>query len=98
MAGPIYVFGASRMKEAWYQLSEEERESLWAKVHAIGEKCGVKLIIRCTSMTAEWPHWGVFEFPDIEALQRNNELSEEIGWFRYVESGHSMLGTKWEPS
>ena len=86
------------MKEAWYQLSEEEQKSLMAKVGANAEKCGTKLHILCESLTAEWPIWGVYEFPSVEALQKNVELDQEIGWFRYVESGHNMLGTKWEPS
>ena len=96
MAGPIYVFAASRLKDAWYKLSAEERDSLMAKVRANAEQCGAKPVIACRSLTAEWPHFGIWEFPDMESLQKNVQLDFEVGWFQYVESGRNMIGTKWE--
>jgi hypothetical protein len=98
MAGPIYEFGAFRFTEVWYQLSEEERESLFAKVRANREKVGVKNIIACNSLWSpptEYHWFMVDEYPDIEAQQKLQELDNELGWYRYWE-GMTILGTKWE--
>ena len=45
MAKPIYKFFMARFSEAWYQLSEEERNSLVAKFDEALEKAGGKRII-----------------------------------------------------
>ena len=98
MAGPIYVFGAMRFTEAWYQLSEEERESLMAKVLANREKVGVKRIIMCNSLWSpptEYHGFMVDEYPDIEAYQKLDQMDYELGWWRYWEGMH-ILGTEWE--
>ena len=96
MAGPIYTFSTPRFTEAWYQLSEEEQDSLLAKVMAIAEKCGTKVIILCRSFTPEWPFFQVNEFADIESMQKNQELNDELNWHRYIHSGNVILGTKWD--
>ena len=93
---PIYTFSAGRMTEAWYRLSEAERQSLMAKVTANREKAGTKNIIFCNSRwCSEWGGWAVDEFASIEALQKNIALDREIGWFRYVRSGPMIMGTKY---
>ena len=97
MAGPIYVFSTARWTEAWYQLSEEEQKDLMAKIAAAREKCGTKSVISCMSFSPEWPWFGVVEFPDIETMQKNQELNNELNWHRYVDSANVMLGTKFEP-
>jgi hypothetical protein len=98
MAGPIYAFSAFRFTEAWYQLSEEERESLFAKVMANREKMGIKNIVGCNAVWSpppEYHFFGVSECPDIETFQKWQQLEVELGWYRYWE-GWSILGTKWE--
>ena len=98
MAGPIYVFSANGRTDAWYQLSDEERESLMDEVRANAEEVGTKVILSCNSKWASdaWDFFRVEEYPDIETLQKHIELDNELDWFRYVE-GMSILGTKWEP-
>jgi hypothetical protein len=97
MTTPIYVFTVARMVEAWYQLSEPEREELWAKVKANRDKVGIKNIILCNARwSSQWEFFLVDEYPDIEALQKQTELDNALGWFRYIESGISLLGTKAE--
>ena len=99
MAGPIHLFTAFKFTEAWYQLSEKEQESLFAKVMANREKVGVKSVIICNSVWSrptEYHWFGVDEYPDIEAEQQLQQLDNELGWFRYWE-GMTILGTKWEP-
>ena len=98
MAGPIYVFGAFKPTEAWYQLSEEEQKSLFAKVMANREKVGVKQIISCNSVWSsptEYQFFTVDEYPDIEAEQKLMALDNELNWPRYYEGIH-ILGTKSE--
>lgn len=97
MTGPIYKLFRARFTEAWHQLSQEEQESLTAKVIEAVEKAGGKSLVLCDSMWAseEWHYFGVEEFPDIEAVQRHAELLNELNWLRYVESS-TVLGTKWQ--
>lgn len=99
MPGPIYKLYMMRMKEAWYQLSEEEQNSLGAKVTDALEKAGGKSLIVCNTAwsSEQWLSFGIEEFPDVEAVQKLSEGHMEVDWYRYVESV-SMLGTKWEPS
>jgi len=95
----IYKLWMSKPTEAWYQLSEEERSGLLAKVQEALEKVGGKTIVMCTPAwsTEEWLLFGVEEFPDIEAVQKHTELLFELNQFRYIES-MSMLGIEWSPS
>jgi hypothetical protein len=97
MAGPVYQLWMARPKEAWYQLSEEERRIQGTKHDEILEKFGVKRVIRCFSgwATEEWGSFGVLEFPDIEAVQKKTQALWEIGHYRYFESV-TMLGIKME--
>jgi hypothetical protein len=99
MAGPIYKLFMMKPKEAWYQLPEEERNDLMAKVQEALQKVGGKAIVTCNSDWANesWMGFGVEEFPDVEAVQKLSELHNELDWFRYVEA-FSMLGTEWSPS
>ena len=95
MAQPIYQLFMGKMTEAWYQLSKEEQDSLWAKVEQALKQAGGKPVIYCDSRWAgeQWMGFGVEVFPDIEAVQKNVRLLEELNWYRYVES-ISILGTE----
>ena len=97
MVGPIYKSFRGKLTEAWHQLSQEEQESLLAKVSEAIEKVGGKSLVVCDSRWAseEWQFFGVEEFPDIEAVQKHTELLNELNWLRYVESS-SVLGAEWQ--
>ena len=99
MAGPIYKLFLVKFKEAWYQLSEEERSSLVARRREASQKVGAKGILLCASTWSneQWTAFGVQEFPDIEAVQKLSALHQELEWFRYVES-FTILGTEWPSS
>jgi hypothetical protein len=99
MAEPVYKFWRTRLKEAWYQLSAEERNAHLAKLQEAVEKVGGKSLITCMAAwsTEEWLVCGVEEFPSIEAVQQHTQLLLGLGHFRYFE-GESMLGTEWQPS
>ncbi len=96
MATPIYkMYLISRPTEAWYQLSQAEQEELAGKVREVLEKVGGKPVVRCQAGWCgdQWFGFGVEEFPDIAAVQRQSELLNELNWFRYLETT-SVLGTK----
>jgi hypothetical protein len=93
---PIYkLWMMKRFTGAWWQLSEQERHSLRVKVQDALKQVGGKQILQCHSAwsTEEWTHFGVEEFPNIEAVQKHTQLLHELNWPRYVESV-SVLGTK----
>jgi hypothetical protein len=97
MAQPIYKLFMGRFLEAWYQLSEEEQNSLIAKLDEALEKVGAKRPILCDSSWSsdQWLVAGVEEFPNIEAVQNYMATLDELNWFRYCES-INVLGTKME--
>ena len=97
MAKPIYKFFMGRFLEAWYQLSEEERNSRLAKLNESFEKVGGKRPVICDSSWSsdQWSIAGVEEFPSIEAVQNFTATLTELDWSRYVES-ISVLGTELE--
>ena len=99
MAGPIYKLWMTKYKDAWYQLSEEERNGHLAKVGEALKKVDGKTIKTCMSAwsTEQWQVFGMEEFPDVEAVREHTALLQELNHFRYFESV-SMLGTKWELS
>ena len=88
MVKPIYKVFLGRPTEAMYQLSQEEQNSLMAKVSETLEKVGGKPVVVCDSSWAseQWLFFGVEVYPDIEAVQKSTELLNELNWFRYVES------------
>ncbi|MBN1583296.1 MAG: hypothetical protein JXA89_21480 [Anaerolineae bacterium] len=98
MAEPIYKFWMSRPTEAWYQLSEEEKNAHMAQSQEALHKVGGKTMIQCSPVWSnqEWLLCGVEEFPDMDAVQKHAELLFAIDHFRYLD-GKSMLGTKWPP-
>jgi hypothetical protein len=98
MAEPIYKIFMGRFLEAWYQLSEEEQNSLIAKLDGALEKVGAKRPILCDTnwSSDQWSVGGIEEFPSIEAVQKYTAALQELNWFRYCES-INVLGTKMEP-
>jgi len=95
MAEPIYKLFMGRFSEAWYQLSEEDQNSLIAKLNEALEKAGGKRPILCDSSWSsdQWSFAGIEEFPNIEAVRKFTAALQELNWFRYCEST-SVLGTK----
>jgi predicted ATP-grasp superfamily ATP-dependent carboligase len=97
MSKPIYKFFMARFSQAWYQLSEEEQNSLTAKLNEALEKVGAKRVILCNSSwsSEQWSFAGAEEFPNVEAVQNHTAALKELNWFRYCEST-TVLGTKIE--
>jgi hypothetical protein len=97
MAQTVYKLYMGKPSEAWFQLSNEEQESLFKKIDEALKNAGGKSIISVDSSwsSEEWLFFGVEEFPDIEAAQKHAKDLNELNWFRYLES-KSLLGTKFE--
>lgn len=82
-------------KEAWWQLSEEERNDISRKIDEKLVEVGGKNILTCT------PYWsneecamiGAQEFPNIEAVQEFAQFLWETNE-RYTES-KTYLCTRW---
>jgi len=68
MPGPVYKLWMLKPKEAYYQLSEEEQNSLGAKVREALQKVGGKAIVACNPVWSneQWIGFGIEEFPDVE--------------------------------
>lgn len=94
MAGPVYKMFHARWTEAWYQLSQEQRDAMFAKMTETGERLGVKQVVICDSSwnSEKWLFWGVEEYPTMEAVQEYARCLADLDWFRYCDS-ETLLGT-----
>ena len=97
MGKPVISLALGRMKEPWYELSEEERNDRSAKFQQWRDEEGIRTIIACWSAwsTHQWEWFAVMEFPDIEVLQKHTERCAEVDWLRYMHV-MTVLGTKME--
>ena len=95
MTQKIYKLFMFKPTEAWYQLSEKEKNDYRAKIRQALKKVGGKEVIACFSgwNSEQWLGWGVEQFPNIEAVQKHHALLVGFDWFRFVES-NSYLGTQ----
>ena len=95
MAQPIYKLWQGRFTEAWYQLSEQEQQRLLGQVmEALNTTGGSELVVCDAAWSNErWPVFGVEEYPDLEAVQRHEQLLADLKWARYIDS-RTTLGTE----
>lgn len=96
MSKPVYLLVLAKgYTEAWYQLSKEEQDALWAKVQEVDGRAGATFHIFCNSRWAdeEVMLWGVIEYPSMEAYQQKAAELEAMDWWRYA-STKTILGTK----
>ncbi len=96
MESPVFKVWMMRLPEAWYALSQEERNANGARAAQILEQAGGNQIIVCACgwSNEQWVLFGVEEFPSVEATQRHTDLLFANDHFRYSD-GVSMLGTLW---
>ncbi len=93
---PIIRLFFAKIKEAFYNLSEEEMMEFMRKdrenLDELG--CKVMMMIDCRWSNEEWDFVGIEEWPTIEALEKRGKFEkEELEGFRYVES-KTYLGTR----
>lgn len=61
---------------------------------ALNTAGGKELVVCDAAWSNErWPFFGVEEFPDLEAVQRHQQILTDLNWTRYIES-RSTLGTQ----
>jgi hypothetical protein len=97
MSKPIFKMFMARPSEAGYQLSQEERDNLFAKHDELIEKLGIKSTITCDSSWAsdQYNFWGVEEYPDMDAVMEFHAGLDALNWFRYFDAV-TLLGTRME--
>ena len=81
-------------KEAYYQLSEEEKGNLWKQLFKKYEELDAKLATpyyNCRWSTDQYQTFFIVEYPDVESAIQETANVEEIGLFRYMVS-ETILG------
>jgi hypothetical protein len=84
-----------RFTEAWHQLPQQEQQRLLSQVMDALNTAGGKELVMCSAAWSNerWPFFGVEEFPDLEAVQRHEQILTDLNWARYIES-RTTLGTE----
>src|SRR5512140_288381 len=98
MTTPIYhLFIVHGFREAYYQLSTEESNRMWARSKASSEAAGSEFIAGCNSRWCDEQiaGWGVEKFPDLASRQKCASTNEANLQYRYIDA-ESYLGTKVE--
>ena len=92
---PIIRLLFAKIKEAFYELSEEEMMEFMVKDRQNLDELGCKFwMIDCSWSTEEWTVIGVETWPSLEALEKRAKFENEVlQKFRYVES-KTYLGTR----
>ena len=81
-------------KEAYYQLSEEEKGKLWDQVIKVVEKTGAKLktpYYNCRWSNDKFETFWIMEYPNVEAAIKDTSGAEACELFRYMIS-ETILG------
>jgi hypothetical protein len=94
----VYKLWQGRFTEAWYRLPEDEQQQLMGDVVRALEQAGGKEMVACLSAWSNerWQAFGVEQFPDVETVQRHEQMLTDLRWARYFES-HTTLGTEFTP-
>lgn len=85
---PIVRLFMTRMKPAFFQLSEEEQQQFMARDRANLDALGMEAIsmIDCTGSDSEWEYIGVEGWPSMEAVRERERFeNEELQVSRYIE-------------
>ncbi len=100
MSTPIFLLVLGEgFTEAWYQLSKQEQDDLWAQVQEVDRQAGGVWRIACDSRWADESlfDWGVIEYPDFDAYRQKVAGLEKLNWYRYW-SCKTILGTQMDLS
>ena len=93
---PIMRLFFAKIKEAFYNQSEEEMMEYMRKDRENLNELGMKVLmmIDCRWSNEEWDYVGIEEWPTIEALVKRGKFEkEELEVFKYVKS-KTLLGTR----
>ncbi len=93
---PIIRLLFAKIKEAFYNLSEEEKKEFMRKDRENLEELGCKImaVIDCRWSNEEWNFIGVEEWSTVEVLEKRAKFEYEgLEKFRIIES-KTYLGTR----
>jgi hypothetical protein len=95
MAQSVYKLWQGRFTEAWHQLAQEDQQRLPSQVMEALNKAGGKELVICSAAWSNerWPFFVVEEFPDLDAVQRHEQILTDLNWARYIDS-RTTLGTE----
>src|SRR5690348_12896203 len=97
MAKKIYKLCLMRgFTEAYYQLSEDEKQQFRERVLKAVEKAGAKMATPyydCRWSNDEYRAFFIMEYPDIESAMKDTAGVEEAELFRYMVS-ETILGVE----
>ena len=98
MARPIYLLFLGRPRQSWFELSEEERQALFAKLGQSLNDVGAKQVLTadCSWSSGQWYFFGVEEYPNIEAVQKHITTQHEMGFSQHMEE-LDFLGSPMTP-
>ena len=77
----------AKMKPAFFELSESERNAFMAKDRANLDALGMKAIamIQCGDMDNEWDYIGVEDWPSMDAIEESEDFENNVlQIYRYV--------------
>lgn len=91
----IYRFYRGKFTNAWYQLTQSEKDQVLADMgKAFQESGGKSAVGPChTCWSSEWYVFGVEVYPNLEAVQKWRDTMDRIGCFQYFEL-ESMIGVQ----
>ena len=97
MAGnkPVIRLYFAKMKQAFRELSDEEKIAFMRKDRENLDKLGMKAVtmIDCSWSNEEWDYIGVEQWPSMEAIEKREKFENEVlEVSRYVQS-KTLLGT-----
>jgi len=92
---PIVRLYFAKMKEAFSNLSDEEKVAFMRKDRENLDNLGMKAVtmIDCSWSNDEWDYVGVEQWPSMEAIEKRERFeNEELEVFKFVVS-KTLLGT-----
>ena len=97
MSNPIQMLYLIKRKEAWYALSDEERQKVSAETIGATERAGGRRRLLCdaTWSATDPEFFELTEFPSLEAVHQRIAYYDEARIFRYYEIS-TVLGVEME--
>jgi ABC-type proline/glycine betaine transport system substrate-binding protein len=95
MSDPIYKLCLMRgYTEAYYQLSQEGKDALWAEVSRVIKEAGAEMAgpyYDCRWSNDKYDLWFTMKYPNIESAIADTDGVRKAGLFRYMVS-ETILG------
>ena len=92
---PVIRLYFAKMKQAFRELSDEEKITFMRKDRENLDKLGMKAVtmIDCSWSNEEWDYIGVEQWPSMEAIEEREKFENEVlEVSKYVQS-ETLLGT-----